>query len=100
VLNRLAHADRSELVRFVEGANVDWTAHPSPGQPYWTASERFVAGHLLARARTPEDLGPLQRATLVPLELGLIERTKAERLTADEVLELAAEAVDSLHPGL
>jgi hypothetical protein len=58
-----------------------------------------VAGHLLARGRTPEDLGRLQRATLVPLELGLIERTKIDRLTADEVLELAAEAVDSFHPG-
>jgi hypothetical protein len=99
VLNRLAHADRSDLVHFVEGANVDWTVHPSFGQPYWAAAERFVAGHLLARGRTPEDLGRLQRATLVPLELGLIERTKIDRLTADEVLELAAEAVDSFHPG-
>jgi hypothetical protein len=41
----------------------------------------------------------LQRAALVPLELGLIERTKIERLSADEVLELAAKAVDSFHPG-
>jgi hypothetical protein len=99
VLNRLAHADRSELVQFVEGANVDWTVHPSSGQPYWAPAERFVTGHLLARARTPEDLGPLQRAALVPLELGLIEQTKVERLTADEILELGAEAVDSFHPG-
>jgi hypothetical protein len=28
VLNRLAHADRSELVRFVEGANVDPASEP------------------------------------------------------------------------
>jgi hypothetical protein len=99
VLNRLAHADRSELVGFVEGANIDWVVHPSSRQPYWVASERFVAGHLLALARTPEDLGRLQRAALVPLELELIERTKIEQLTADQVLELAARAVDSFSPG-
>jgi hypothetical protein len=98
VLNRLAHADRCDLVRLVEGASIDWMAtHPSSAQPYWTAAERFVAGHLLALARTPEDLGRLQRATLVPLELGLIARTRIGHLTADQVLELGAEAVDSFH---
>jgi hypothetical protein len=99
VLNRLAHADRSDLVRFVEGANIGWVVHPSSGQVSWAPAERFVAGHLLVRAPTPEQLGRLQRAALVPLELGLIERTKIERLSADEVLELAAKAVDSFHPG-
>ena len=99
VLNRLAHADRSDLVGFVEGATVDWVVHPSSRQPYWVASERFVAGHVLALARTPEDLGHLQRAALVPLELGLIERTKIDQLTADQVLELGAKAVDSFYPG-
>lgn len=44
-------------------------------------AERFVAGHLLTAARTPEDLGRIQRATLVPLELALSERSKTERLT-------------------
>lgn len=99
VLNRLAHADRSEVVRLMEGTNVDWMVNPSSGQPPWAPAERFVAGHLLARARTPDDLGRLQRATLVPLELQLVARTKAERLTADRVLELGAAAVDSFHPG-
>jgi hypothetical protein len=99
VLNRLAHADRSELVGFVEGANLDWVVHPHSRQPYWMASERVVAGHLLAVARTPEDLGGLQRAALVPLELGLIERSKINQLTANEVLELGAKAVDSFYPG-
>lgn len=60
---------------------------------------QFVAAHLLARARTPDDLGRLQRAALVPLELVLIERIKIERLTADQVLQLGAEAVDSFYPG-
>jgi hypothetical protein len=98
VLNRLAHADHSDLLRLVEGA-ADWMAHPSSGQAYWVAAERFVAAHLLARARTPDDLGRLQRAALVPLELVLIERTKIEQLTADQVLQLGAEAVDSFYPG-
>jgi hypothetical protein len=30
---------------------------------------------------------------------GELERTKIERLGADQVLELGAEAVDSFHPG-
>ena len=98
VLNRLAHADHSDLLRLVEGA-ADWIAHPSSGQAYWVAAERFVAAHLLARARTPDDLGRLQRAALVPLELVLIELTKIDPLTADEVLQLGAEAVDSYYPG-
>jgi hypothetical protein len=99
VLNRLAHADRSELVRLVEGVEISWITHPSTAQPYWAPAERFVAGHMLARARTPEELGRLQRAALVPLELGLIERATSERLTADQVLEMGAEALDSFHPG-
>jgi hypothetical protein len=35
----------------------------------------------------------------VPLELELIARTNVDRLTADRVLELGAEAVDSFHAG-
>ena len=56
-----------------------------------------MAGRLLALATTPDDLRVLQQATLVPLELGLIERCKVERFTADPVLELGEEAVDSFH---
>lgn len=97
VLNRLAHADHSDLLRLVEGA-ADCMAPPSSGQADWVAAERFVAAHLLARARTPDDLGRLQRAALVPLELVLIELTKIDPLTADEVLQLGAEAVDSYYP--
>src|ERR671918_515472 len=84
-LNRLAHADRSDLLRVLEGANTDSTA-PSSAHAAWAAAERFAAGHLLARAHTPEELRHVQRATLVPLELVLIEQTKIERLTADQVL--------------
>jgi hypothetical protein len=96
-LNRLAHADRSDLVRLVAGGSTASTAPSSSGHASWAAAERFVAGHMLARARTPEELEHVQRATLVPLELMLIERTKTERLSADEVLQLGAEAVDSFH---
>ena len=99
VLNRLAHADRSELVRVVEGGGVDRLGHPSSGQPPWAPAERFVAGHLLARAATPEQLTHVQQTALVPVELLLIERSKTDRLTADQVLETGAEALDTLHPG-
>lgn len=98
-LNRLAHADRPELVRLVEGATVGWETHPSAEMPYWAAAERFVAGHLLARAPTPGDLARLQGATLVPLELRLIEQSKVDRLTVDKVLEMAAEALDTYRTG-
>jgi hypothetical protein len=98
-LNRLAHADLADLLRLLEGVDLGWLAHPSSGQAYWAPAERFVAGHLLATARTPEDLGRVQRATLVPLELGLIERSKFERLTPEQVLDAGAEALDSFRPG-
>lgn len=99
VLNRLAHADRSELIRLVEGVGHDRLAHPSATQSPWLAAERFVAGHLLARAKTPEDLARIQSAALVPVELSLIERSKIVRLTAEQVLEAGAEALDTFHPG-
>ena len=58
-----------------------------------------MAGHLLARARTPEDLGRLQARldARAPAVLGFIARTKIDNLTADQVLELGVEAVDSFH---
>lgn len=95
VLNRLAHADRPELVRLVEGGDLDGTSPASP----WLATERFVAGHLLAKASSPDELARVQQATLIPVELGLIERAKVVRLTAEQVLEAGAEAVDTFHPG-
>jgi hypothetical protein len=94
-LNRLAHADRSDLTRVVTSGSAGGTALASPGDASWADAERFVAGHLLARARTAEELTHVQRAKLVPLELVLIEQTRFQRLTAEEVLELGAEAVNS-----
>lgn len=55
VLNRLAPADWSELTRHVEGNK--------PGRTI----ERFIAGHLLAWAATPDRLREIQREVLVPL---------------------------------
>jgi hypothetical protein len=93
-LNRLAHADRSDLVRLVAGGSTGPAAPSNSGHASWAAAERFVAGHLLARARTGKELEHLQSATLVPLELVLIEQTKFRRITPDDVLELGAEAVE------
>jgi hypothetical protein len=99
VINRLAHSDRPQLVCLVEGVSADpFLSHPS-AQPRWEASERFVAGHLLATTGSPDDLWRLQRATLVPLELRLIERTKVEHISAEQVLEAGVEALDGFRPG-
>jgi len=98
VLNRLAHADWPDLMSFVEGGTIaDGTVHPPSSPPSWAPAERFVAGRLLALATAPDDLRVLQHATLVPLELGLIERCKVERFTADQILDLGEEALDSFH---
>lgn len=94
-LNRLAHADRTELQAVVEGASGGWGSCPLLSQPTWAPSERFVAGNLLARAPTPEALATIQRTTLIPLELRLIERGKVDRMTAEQVLEAGAEALDT-----
>jgi hypothetical protein len=98
-LNRLAHADRSELMHFVEGVPPDRLRHPSSAEAPWVATERFVAEHLLARAPTPTELARIQLAVLVPMELNLITRSRIDRLTAEQVLEAGAEALDTFHPG-
>lgn len=101
VINRLAHATRAELVRLVEGMGMGPDGHLSSAavQPQWESSERFVAGHLLATTGSADDLWRVQRATLVPLELSLIGRTRLERLTAEQVLEAGAEALEGFRPG-
>jgi hypothetical protein len=50
-------------------------------------AERFVAGHLLARAPTADELRRLQLRALIPVELRLIERSKVDHLLADQALE-------------
>jgi hypothetical protein len=64
----------------------------------WATAERFVAGHLLARAATPDRLRQLQLEVLVPVEMRLIDRSKVDRVTADEVLEAGADALDTPLP--
>lgn len=98
-LNRLAHASRDELLHVVEGERMPSYLHPSVRTPEWKVTERFVAGRLLARARTPEDLAAIQREALVPVELALIELAKVERLTPEAAVEAAAEVLDSRRPG-
>jgi hypothetical protein len=79
------------------GHEVSPYAALAAGRSAWASAELFIAGQLLVRAPTPDDLWRLQRATLVPLELELIARARVERLTASQVLELGAEAMDSCH---
>jgi hypothetical protein len=99
VINRLAHATRAELVQLVEGTGRDGDLGRTIVQPQWEASERFVAGHLLATTGSADDLWRVQRATLVPLELRLITHTKLGRLTAEQVLDAGVEALEGFRPG-
>jgi len=75
-LNRLAHADHSELVRLVSGA-----ARGSIRSP-WAATERFIAARVLAQAPTPKLLDQIQSQVLVPIELKMVVQTKVEASTA------------------
>jgi hypothetical protein len=86
-LNRLAHADRTELAGLVADRG------PGGGATSAAAVELLIAARLLVQARTPDELRRLQQAALVPLELRLVDRWKPERLGPDEVLD---EAVDAL----
>lgn len=95
VLNRLAHADWSELVHLVEGDEPGRTAGTGAPRVAWATTERFVAGQLLARAATPDRLRQIQLDVLVPVEMGLIDRSRVDRLTADDVLEAGAQALDT-----
>lgn len=93
VVNRLAHGTRDELARVVEG-RVGPQASPPQRRVAWEEPERFLAAHLLARTADAGELLTLQLASLVPLELGLVERVRTERLDAEQVLAMSAEAVE------
>ncbi len=95
VLNRLAHADSGELRSLIDGTGGGWGGGSPLVQVPWASAERSMAGNLLARVSTPEALATIQGTTLMPLELRLIERSKVEKLTVDEVLEAGAEALDT-----
>lgn len=88
-LNRLAHADRSELVALVGGDRRGRLRAP------WATTERFVAARVLAHAPTPARLDQLQSQVLVPLELALVDRAKAQGLDAEQVLAAAVSALDT-----
>jgi hypothetical protein len=86
-LNRLAHADRTELFDLVARRVPAGVARP------WSAAELLIAARLLVQARTPDDLRRVQQGALVPLELLLVDRWRPERLGPDEVLDAAVDAL-------
>jgi hypothetical protein len=62
--------------------------------------ERFIAANLLVtRGTTPEALRDVQRSVLVPLELQLIDETRHEKMTAEQVLDAGARALETYHTG-
>ncbi|MGH9004171.1 MAG: hypothetical protein ACRDYV_13685 [Acidimicrobiia bacterium] len=99
VVNRLAHADHAELVRLVDGDLLD--ARYGAAKPHgWAVPERFIAANILVtRGATPERLREIQRVVLVPLELRLIEDTRHEKMTAEQVLDAVARSLESFPTG-
>jgi hypothetical protein len=90
-LNRVAHADRSELVALVGG-----TARGALRAP-WATTERFIAARVLSQAPTPKLLEELQAQVLVPVELDMMS-SKAKSFDAEQVLAAAISALDA-HAG-
>jgi hypothetical protein len=88
-LNRLAHADRSELITLAGDAA------GGPVRAPWAATERSIAARVLAQAPTPELLDQLQSQVLVPVELKLLRLARAEGLDAEQALAAAADALDT-----
>jgi hypothetical protein len=99
VVNRLAHADHAELARLVDGDLLD--ARYGAAKPHaWAVPERFIAANILVtRGATPERLREIQRVVLVPLELRLIEDTRHEKMTAEQVLDAVARSLESFPTG-
>lgn len=98
VLNRLAHSDPPDLVRLI--ADEDDPATVPPRRRHaWADDERFLAAHLLVAGGTPDGVRSLQQGALVPVELSLVDRWKADRMSADDVLRAGAEALDRYHAG-
>jgi hypothetical protein len=99
VLNRLAHADHAELVRLVDGELLE-ARFGGPKPHAWAVPERFIAANLLVtRGTTPEALRDVQRSVLVPLELQLIDETRHEKMTAEQVLDAGARALETYRTG-
>jgi hypothetical protein len=80
ILNRLAHADADGLRRLARG-QVPPTAFagtPRGFDQMWTITQRSLAVRVLAAGRDPEAIRRVQHDVLIPLELGLITRSKVE----------------------
>lgn len=95
ILNRVAHADLPALHRARREAS---TRPPRLRGRRWASAEQCVVQQVLATAASSDDLARLQRRVLVPLELHLVERSKATTLTLDEVLTTTTAAVARTRP--
>jgi hypothetical protein len=95
LVNGPAHATPGELRRLAQGkaAPVVLVGAPPSYRGAWMMAERSVLLHLLATAGDDDELGRVQREVLVPLELGLIERSTTESLTLGGIV---AEVIDAL----
>jgi hypothetical protein len=80
-VNTLAHADWTTLSHAAEGGlcSRDWQ---------WDSALKFLAAELLAAVGSLEDLGEVQRAQLIPLELGVLAGTPPAPRTPSDLVTL------------
>ena len=62
-------------------------------EPVWRCAQRSPAADLLAGAAAPDEVADTQRAVLVPLELWLIERSRAETISSRRAIEMASDVL-------
>ena len=98
VVNRLAHADHAELVRLVDGDLLD--ARHGAAKPHaWAVPERFIAANILVTRAHAERLRDPAGGPRAGLELRLIEDTRHEKMTAEQVLDAVARSLESFPTG-
>lgn len=90
ILNRVAHTDVTALRR---ASREPPTRTRRRRHRRWVSAERSLVHQVLATVTSPDDLGDLQCRVLLPLEMHLVERSKATNLTLNEVLTAATTAL-------
>jgi hypothetical protein len=93
VLNKVAHADIDELEDLARLGGAGGAGAAGGREPIWRCAQRSLAADLLAGAAAPDEVADTQRAVLVPLELWLIERSRAEAISSRRAIEMASNAL-------
>jgi hypothetical protein len=90
-LNLLAHGGVADLQAACAQSRAPVAAHSAE----WVQARAFLAGEILDRAATPEQLARLQRDVLVPLELELASRPGTGRFRPQDLVTAVLGALPS-----